>query len=95
MLRSTNVEIELLTDIDQILFVEQNIKGGLSYINQRYCKAGEYKDEVTNLLFWIFLLYIDGTDLHVFITNIEIIKQFFFFSQQLVWTFAVSTNAYF
>ena len=39
MLRMTEVEIELLTDIDQILFIEQNIRGGVSYINQRHCVA--------------------------------------------------------
>ena len=50
MLRLTKVEIELLTDIDQILFIEKNIRGGVSYINQRYCK----EDENTSLH------YIDG-----------------------------------
>jgi hypothetical protein len=37
MLRLTKVEIELLHDVDQILFIEQNIRGGVSYINQRHC----------------------------------------------------------
>ena len=40
MLKSTKVKIDLLTDYDQILFIEQNIRGGMSYINQRYCSAG-------------------------------------------------------
>ena len=47
------MEISLLTDIDQILFIEGNIRGGVSYVNQRYCE----KDDKTSLL------YIDGKKL--------------------------------
>jgi hypothetical protein len=45
MLRSTKVEIELLTDIDKILFVEGNIRGGVSFINQRYCEEHDAESE--------------------------------------------------
>lgn len=37
MLLLTGAEISLLSDIDQILFIENNIRGGVSYINQRHC----------------------------------------------------------
>ncbi len=50
MLKQTGVTLELMTDIDQILFVEQNIRGGLSYIGQRFCKKTPENE----------LLYIDG-----------------------------------
>ncbi len=50
MLKTTGVQLELMTDLDQILFVEQNIRGGLSYIGQRFCKKTPDND----------LLYIDG-----------------------------------
>ena len=60
MLKSTKVEIELLTDIDQILFVEQNIRGGMSYINQRYCRSGESKYEDNGETFYSELAYYDG-----------------------------------
>lgn len=58
MLRKTGVRLELMRDIDQILFVENNIRGGVSFINQRLCSASssvstevEEEDE---------MLYIDG-----------------------------------
>lgn len=60
MLKSTKVEIELLTDVDQILFIEQNIRGGMSYINQRYCKGGPSIDEHSGETKHSELLYIDG-----------------------------------
>jgi hypothetical protein len=51
MLRLTGVEIELLTDIDQIIFIEQNIRGGVSYINQRHCVEKTTDDHKTEMKF--------------------------------------------
>ena len=39
MLKYTKVEIELLTDIDMYLFIEQNIKGGISQTVKRHSVA--------------------------------------------------------
>ena len=59
MLRSTKVEIELLTDIDQILFIENNIRGGVSFINQRHCEKG-----VDAKGFETSMAYIDANNLY-------------------------------
>jgi hypothetical protein len=59
MLHLTEVKIEQMTDPDMIMFAEQNIRGGLSFINQRYCANGVREtdggeEEHTEML------YVDG-----------------------------------
>ena len=53
MLKVTQVKLDLMTDLDQLLFIENSIRGGLSFINQRYaseksspgpCRYIEYID---------------------------------------------------
>ena len=68
MLKMTGVEIELLHNIDQILFIEQNIRGGVSYINQRHCVAKKTSEDTLEMKF------IDGeftlhNDCHVYNTH--------------------------
>jgi hypothetical protein len=60
MLRSTGIELELLTDIEKILFVEQNVRGGMAYIAQRYSEAGPQINTSETVKFFIELLKIDG-----------------------------------
>ena len=37
----TGVTIEALTDMDMILFLENNIRGGVSFIGRRYVEKSE------------------------------------------------------
>lgn len=68
MLKSTKVQIELLTDINKILFVEQNIRGGMSYINMRYSTTKPNEEEEIPGEVPSEIIYIDGN----FITLIKV-----------------------
>lgn len=67
MLYYTGVNIELLTDIDQLLFVEKCLRGGLSQCSGRYSKANnkymkldEYDEQKPST----YLLYFDVNNLY-------------------------------
>ena len=38
-LKKTNVELELITDYDMLLMIEDSIRGGICHVIQRYAKA--------------------------------------------------------
>ena len=39
MLKMTKIELEKINDPDKYMFLEQGMRGGVSYINKRYSKA--------------------------------------------------------
>lgn len=62
MLKYTNVKIELLTDVEMLLFVENGIRGGIAQCSKRHVKANNkymgdaYKPNEKS----IYLMYLDG-----------------------------------
>ena len=62
-LKKTGVELELLTDIDMLLMVEEGIRGGICQAIYRYAKANNkyidnYYEKIT------YLLYLDADNFY-------------------------------
>ena len=65
LLKKTGVELELLTDIDQHLFIEKGKRGGVSMVSKRYAEANNpliegYDSSKPNT----YVLYLDANNLY-------------------------------
>ena len=65
LLKKTGVELELLTDYDQHLFIEKGMRGGISMISKRHAKANNYLVDGYNPEYPIsYILYLDANNLY-------------------------------
>ena len=65
LLKKTGVELELLTDYDQHLFIEKGLRGGISMVSKRYAKANNPKVEGYNSSKPnTHILYLDANNLY-------------------------------
>ena len=65
LLKKTGVELELLTDYDQHLFIEKGLRGGISMVSKRYARANNhliegYDSSKPNT----HILYLDANNLY-------------------------------
>ena len=65
MLKMTSVKLEKISDIDKYLFIENGLKGGISYIAKRYAKANKkYMNDYDPKKPSTFITYLDMNNLY-------------------------------
>ena len=65
MLKMTNIKVQLMTDIDMFQFIEKGMRGGVSYIANRYGNANsKYMKKYNEKAPSKYIMYLDANNLY-------------------------------
>ena len=65
MLKMTEIKLELMSDVDMFQFIEKGMRGGISYIANRYGKANnKYMREYDEKALSKYIMYLDANNLY-------------------------------
>ena len=76
MLKMTGVKLEKMSDIDMDLFIEKELRGGISYIAKRYAKGNnKYMKNYDPKKSSIWISYLDMNNLSDYLPYVDLSGQ--------------------